>query len=139
MQTGPAWACYAHSPMGAVMAAFGIPAALCGPNWQAATAQAVLPGPNRQAFIAAGMRENYMPPTTTITRPVGFAVVSYTPALATVETLVADGSQYAASFRTVAWSGGDWKLYMMPGGTAGPGPQMIATTAGFALWGGGNA
>jgi hypothetical protein len=37
------------------------------------------------------------------------------------------------------WSGGDWKLYMMPGGTAGPGPQAVGTTAGFTLWGGGNA
>jgi hypothetical protein len=125
--------------MGAVMAAFGIPAALCGPHWQAATALTVLPGPGRQAFIAAGVRQRYVPPAETITRPVGFAVVSYTPAQASVETLVVDGSQYAASFRTVAWSGGDWKLVMMPGGTAGPGPQVVATTAGFTLWGGGNA
>ena len=138
-RTGPAWACYAHSPMGAVMAAFGISAALCGPQWQEATVLAVLPGSNRRAFIAVGTRQHYMPPARTVTRPVGFAVVAYTPAQATVETLVVDGSQYAASFRTVVWSGGDWKLSMMPGGTAGPGPQVVATTAGFTLWGGGNA
>lgn len=138
-RTGPAWSCYAHSPIGAVMAAFGIPAALCGPHWRPATALEVLPGPGRQAFIAAGLRQRYVPPAGTITRPAGFAIVSYTPEQASVETLVVDGSQYAASFRTVAWSGSDWKLVMMPGGTAGPGPQVVATTAGFTLWGGGNA
>jgi hypothetical protein len=135
----PGWTCYAHSPMGAVMAAFGIPAALCGPRWRQATALEVLPGSGRQAFIAAGLRQHYVPPAGTITRSAGFAVVSYTPGQASVETLVVDGSQYAASFRTVAWSGGDWKLVMMPGGTAGPGPQVVTTTAGFTLWGGGNA
>ena len=125
--------------MGAVIAAFDITAALSGLRWQAATVLAVLPGPNRRAFIEAGEREHYTPPSEAITRPVGFAVVAYTPAQATVETLVVDGGQYAASFRTVVWSGGDWKLSMMPGGTPGPGPQVVATTAGFALWGGGNA
>ena len=139
LRSGAAWACYAHSPTGAVMAAFGIPAALCGPQWREATVLAVLPGSGRQAFSAAGLRQHYRPPAATMTRPVGFTVVAYTPAQATVETLVVDGSQYAASFRTVLWSDGDWKLSMMPGGTAGPGPQVVASTAGFTLWGGGNA
>jgi hypothetical protein len=139
LQMGAAWQCYAHSPTGAVMAAFDVPAALCGPHWQAATVQEVLPGPGRQAFLAAGAMQQFTPPSGTVTRPVGFAVVSYTWAQATVETLVADGSGYAASFRTLAWADGDWKLVMMPDGTAGPGPQVIATTPGFTLWGGGNA
>lgn len=139
LQAGAAWQCYAHSPTGAVMAAFDIPAALCGPHWQAATVQEVLPGSNRQAFLAAGALQQFTPPSGAITRPVGFAVVSYSPAQATVETLVADGSGFAASFRTLAWADGDWKLYMMPGGTTGPGPQVLTTTSGFTLWGGGNA
>jgi len=136
---GAAWRCYAHSPNGAVMAAFGIPAALCGPRWRAATALEVLPGPGRQAFLAAGARQRFTPPSGAVTPPVGFAVVSYTPSQATVEALVADGGGYAASFRTLAWAGGDWKLVMLPGGTAGPGPQVLTTTSGFTLWGGGNA
>jgi hypothetical protein len=70
---------------------------------------------------------------------VGFAVVSYRWAQATVETLVADGSEFAASFRTLAWSHGDWRLVMLPDGTTGPGPQIITTASGFTLWGGGNA
>jgi hypothetical protein len=131
--------CYAHSPAGAVLAAFGIPAALCGSHWRAATALEVLPGPGRHEFLAAGALQGFTPPAGTITRPVGFAVVSYTHAQATVETLVADGSGYAASFRTLVWADGDWKLVMLPDGTAGPGPQVITTAAGFTLWGGGNA
>lgn len=31
--TGAAWSCYAHSPMGAVLASYGIPATLTGPGW----------------------------------------------------------------------------------------------------------
>jgi hypothetical protein len=138
-RTGAAWRCYAHSPAGAVLAAFGIPAALCGPHWRAATALEVLPGPGRRAFLAAGALQRFTPPAGTITRPVGFAVVSYRWAQATVETLVADGSEFAASFRTLAWSHGDWRLVMLPDGTTGPGPQIITTASGFTLWGGGNA
>jgi hypothetical protein len=138
-QTRAAWRCYAHSPAGAVLAAFGIPAALCGPHWRPATALEVLPGPGRKAFLAAGALQGFTPPAGSITRPVGFAVVSYTHAQATVETLVADGSGYAASFRTLAWSHGDWKLVMLPDGTTGPGPQVVTTATGFTLWGGGNA
>jgi hypothetical protein len=138
-RTGAAWRCYAHSPTGAVLAAFGIPAALCGPHWRAASALEVLPSPGRHEFLAAGALQGFTPPSGTVTRPVGFAVVSYTHAQATVETLVADGSGYAASFRTLAWAEGDWKLVMLPDGTAGPGPQVITTAAGFTLWGGGNA
>ena len=135
-RTGPAWSCYAHSPVGAVMAAFGIPAALCGPQWQAATAREVVPGPGLTAFLAAGASQRYAPPTAAVARPAGFAVVAYTSEQATVEVLVPDGRQYAASFRTLAWSGVDWRLVMLPDGTAGPGPQVLATTAGFTLWGG---
>jgi hypothetical protein len=138
-RTGAAWRCYAHSPTGAVLAAFGIPAALCGPSWRPATALEVLPGPGRRAFLAAGALQRFTPPAGTITRPVGFAVVSYRWAQATVETLVADGSEFAASFRTLAWSHGDWRLVMLPDGTTGPGPQIITTASGFTLWGGGNA
>jgi hypothetical protein len=138
-RTGAAWRCYAHSPTGAVLAAFGVPVALCGPHGRAATALEVLPGPGRRAFLAAGALQRFTPPAGTITRPVGFAVVSYRWAQATVETLVADGSEFAASFRTLAWSHGDWRLVMLPDGTTGPGPQIITTASGFTLWGGGNA
>jgi hypothetical protein len=138
-RTGAAWRCYAHSPTGAVLAAFGIPAALCGPHRWGAPALEVLPGPGRRAFLAAGALQRFTPPAGTITRPVGFAVVSYRWAQATVETLVADGSEFAASFRTLAWSHGDWRLVMLPDGTTGPGPQIITTASGFTLWGGGNA
>jgi hypothetical protein len=60
-QTGAVWRCYAHSPAGAVMAAFGIPAALCGPHWRAATALEVLPGPGRHEFLAAGALQGFTP------------------------------------------------------------------------------
>jgi hypothetical protein len=118
------------------MAAFGIPAALCGPQWKTAAAREVVPGAGLTAFVAAGTSQRYAPPVKLIDRPAGFEVIAYTPQQATVETLVPDGRQYAASFRTLAWSGGDWRLVMLPNGTAGPGPQVLATTAGFTLWGG---
>jgi hypothetical protein len=125
--------------MGAVLAAYGISAALSGPDWEAAARTAIVPGPGQRAFIEAGLRQGYQPPARSTAQPVGFAVVAYTPQQATVETLAGDGSQYAAGYRTVEWAGGDWKLVMLPGGTAGPGPQLLTGAAGFARWGGGHA
>jgi hypothetical protein len=135
----PAWTCYAHSPIGAVMAVYGISAALSGPDWQAAAAREIVPGPGQQAFIMAGQHQHYVPPAARVARPVGFTVVAYTARQATIEIVAVAGSEFAAGFRTVVWDGADWKLAMMPGGMAGPGPELLSSAAGITMWGEGNA
>lgn len=137
---GPTWSCYAHSPMGAVLASYGIFATLTSPGWRTVAESEIVPGPGQRAFIKAGGQQPYQAPQPgSIAQPVGFAVASYTPQQATIETLADDGnSQYQVTQRTVAWSGGDWKLVVTPDGGTGPDPQIVSSAAGFVLWGGTN-
>jgi hypothetical protein len=125
--------------MGAVLASYDILAAVASPHWKTVAEQQILPGPGQQAFIKAGDSQKYQTPQPgSIAQPVGFQIVSYTPQQATVSALAEDGSsQYQAAQTTVAWSGGDWKLVVTPGGSTGPDPQLVSSSAGFVLWGGG--
>ncbi|MBO0806428.1 MAG: hypothetical protein J2P25_25545 [Nocardiopsaceae bacterium] len=136
---GATWSCYAHSPTGAVLAAYGILATLTSPRWKEVAEREILPGPGRRAFIHAGEKQKYKPPKPgQVAQPVGFQVVSYTPRQATVSALASDGGgQYQVTQISVAWSGGDWKLVVTPDGRTGPNPQAVSSAAGFTLWGGG--
>lgn len=134
---GPIWSCYAHSPAGAVMAAYDIFAGLVSPDWHTVAEHEILPGPGQQAFISAGESQTYQaPPPGDIAQAVGFEVVGYTPQQATIETL-ADGGEngYQANQLTVAWDDGDWKMAVTPSGSSGPDPQLVTSTSGFVLWG----
>lgn len=136
---GPIWSCYAHSPMGAVLATYDILDTLTGTQWKAVAEHEILPGPGQKAFIEAGDKQKYQPPKPgSVAQPVGFQVVSYTPQQATISALAEDGTtQYQVTQTSVAWSGGDWKLVVEPDGSSGPDPQVVSSSAGFVLWGGG--
>jgi hypothetical protein len=136
---GPVWECYAHSPMGAVLAAYDITATLLSPQWHTVAEQEIAPGPGRQAFLSASEGQSYQPlQPGEIAQPVGFQVAGYTPQQATVETLAADTATggYQEDEWTLAWTGGDWKLVMTAGGQSGPDPQPVTSANGFVLWGG---
>jgi hypothetical protein len=137
---GSIWSCYAHTPTGAMLAAYDIFATLTGPDWHAVAEREIAPGPGQRAFIAAGLSQKYAPPQPgTVAQPVGFTVVTYTSQQATIQTLSDDGNgAYLSDQRTVAWIGGDWKLVMTPDGTVGPDPQVVSSANGFVLWGSGN-
>jgi hypothetical protein len=123
--------------MGAVMAAYGISGTLASPGWRTVAGQEIAPGPGRQAFIDAGLSQSYQPLSSQdAAQPVGFTVVSYTPAQATIETLSDGGNGlYQSEQITVTWQGGDWKLVLTPQGTVGPAPQVVSSDSGFVLWG----
>lgn len=134
---GPVWSCYSHTPMGAVMASYGILSTLTGPGWKTVAEHEIVPGPGQRAFVAAGEQQKYRPPAPgSVSQPVGFQVVSYSPVSATIESLSGgSGSEYTANEQTLAWAGGDWKLVVTPNGSAGPDPQTVSSSAGFVLWG----
>jgi len=135
---GPVWSCYAHSPMGAVMASYGILATLTGPGWKTVAEHEIVPGAGQRAFIAAGEKQQYKPPAPgSVSQPVGFQVVSYSPASATIESLSGGSGSYTASEQTLSWTGGDWKIVVTPSGSTGPDPQTVSSSAGFVLWGSG--
>lgn len=138
---GDVQSCFAHSPMGAVIAAYGIFGTLLSPQGLTSAALAGLaPGPGRQVYIA-GTRAQGIPTLTPgeLVQPLGFQVVAYTPQQATIETLAsANGQSYQTDERTLVWSGGDWRLLLTPEGSIGPDPQLVQSAAGFVLWGGGS-
>ena len=136
--SGNVWTCFAHSPMGAVIAAYDIVGSLLSPQWRTAAQDEIAPGPGQRALIADSKGQTYQPLTPgQIVQPVGFEVIAYSLAQATVETLAAAGNgDYQADERTLTWTGGDWKLVMTPAGTMGPDPQLVMSAAGFVPWGG---
>lgn len=138
---GPVWECYAHTPMGAVMASYDIVATLASPGWHTVATQEIAPGPGQRSFISASEGQTYQPlQPDEVAQPVGFQVVTYSPQQATIETLAADGAngEYQADERTVEWVDGDWKLVMNSAGEIGPDPQILTSAQGFVLWGGGS-
>jgi len=133
---GPVWTCYAHTPIGAVLAAYDIFAALASPDWRTVADHEVVPGQGQQAFIQAGDQQTYQAPAPGEIAPaVGFEVLSYTPQQATIEALADAGEDYQADERTVAWIDGDWKMVLTSDGASGPDTQLITSADGFVLWG----
>jgi hypothetical protein len=134
---GAVWECYAHSPLGAVMAAYDIFAGLASPDWRTVAGHEVVPGRGQRAFIAASQSQAYQaPPPGAIAQAVGFEVVSYTLQQATIEALASAGEDaYQADERTVAWVDGDWKMVLTPDGDTGPDTQLVTSAGGFVLWG----
>jgi hypothetical protein len=135
---GPVWSCYRHDPMGAVLASYVIMAGLADQDWLTVARDQIVPGQGQQAFVQAGEQQSVQPPQPDqVAQPVGFQVVTYTVQQATIDALgdAGDG-QYQVSQRTVAWSGGDWKLVVTPDGSTGPDPQLVSSANGFVLWGG---
>lgn len=133
---GPVWSCYAHSPMGAVMAAYDIFAGLASPDWRTVAEHEIAPGPGEQAFISISETQTYQAPAPGQIAPaVGFEILSYTPQQATIEALASAGDGYQADEWTVAWVNGDWKIVVTPDGKTGPDTQLVTSADGFVLWG----
>jgi hypothetical protein len=134
------WTCYRRDPMGAVLAAYEIEAAAITSDWLQVANSQFVKNAGQQAFITATEQQPPSPPQPDqVAQPTGFQVVSYTPQQATIETLADSGDgEYQAVQNTVAWSDGNWKMLLAPDGSNGPDPQIVDSTSGFVLWGGGN-
>ncbi|MEV6343975.1 hypothetical protein [Actinoplanes sp. NPDC051851] len=133
--TGPLRWCFAHTPMGAVMAANTIPRQMSGPDWRVVTQQQLVPGLSRDYFES--MRESMNDPATTqsTTEVIGFALVSYTPDSAVVKILVRQANLVFASVNyTVDWDGVDWKLRALSTGGLYDVVGEVYSTAGFVMW-----
>jgi hypothetical protein len=136
---GPVWYCYAHTPMGAVLAAQAITDHFSYPDWRKVVDRQVVPGAGRDALIASRSKQEDKP---TSGQPdaggyAGFTVLSYSRQQATVMILVRgpNTGNYGATSMTVRWQDGDWKLAPDPDGTVYSGTSQVSGTDGFVTWG----
>lgn len=135
---GAVWWCFAHTPMGAVLAATDIPTQMSGSQWRTVTDQQVVAGQERELFV---FQRTTVPDTassngaTTTSSYAGFQVTSYTSKAATVRLLIKNDQGYAKTTVYVRWSGGDWKI--QPDGSGGLYSQLASeqSAVGYTLWG----
>ncbi|MDX2938951.1 hypothetical protein [Streptomyces ipomoeae] len=135
---GPVWSCFAHTPMGAVMAVHSITDHLSYKGWRKVVEKQVVPGEGRDALVATRSQEADQPTTGSPDAGgyAGFTVLSYNADQATVMVLVrgmGDGGYGSASV-SVHWQDGDWKLAPDPDGTVYSGMAQIDGTDGFVTW-----
>ncbi|MFG2882155.1 hypothetical protein ACGFYV_07485 [Streptomyces sp. NPDC048297] len=136
---GPVWSCYAHTPMGAVLAAQAITDHFNYPGWRTVVDRQVVPGAGRDALIASRAGEEDKP-TSGQADPggyAGFTVLSYNRQEATVMILVRgpNAGTYGAASMTVRWQDGDWKVVPDTDGTIYSGTSQVSGTNGFVTWG----
>ncbi|MET7681084.1 hypothetical protein [Streptomyces sp. NPDC005423] len=135
---GAVWWCFAHTPMGAVLAATVIPTQMSGSQWRTVTDQQVVAGQGRRMFVFQRTAvpdtdaTNAAPATSSYA---GFRVTSYTSRAASVTLLIKSDQGYATTTVYVRWSGGDWKI--QPDGSGGLYSQMASeqSAVGYTLWG----
>ena len=132
--------CYAHDPLGALLAASQISARyLIAPDWKQVLQSQVMPGKGKEAY--AKLRAQYGntggDQAGSYNQLAGFKFVTYSPAIAVIEMASKNGQgALQAGPVTVVWSGGDWKLQLQPDGSSSPQQLPISSLVGFAAWGG---
>ncbi|GAB2785819.1 hypothetical protein [Streptomyces daliensis] len=143
--SGPALAgrnvarCYAHTPVGALLASSQISVRyLAADDWRkVATAQTV--GAGRDAYIAERTKSERKSATTeqgggAHGQIAGFKFVTYNSSTAVIQTVwrFPDGRMQAAT-TTMLWQNGDWKLEYPADPAA---PTQVGSLAGYTEWGG---
>ncbi|NJP14551.1 hypothetical protein HCJ95_09645 [Streptomyces thermoviolaceus subsp. thermoviolaceus] len=134
---GPVLWCFAHTPMGAVMAAHVIPAQMTGPAWREVVDEQVVAGFGRNLFVS---QRSSLDDAELESQPTGsyagFTLEDYDKDSADVGILVknAQGGLLSSTIR-LRWSGGDWKV--VPGSDGGLHSQVSAAdgTDGYIQWG----
>lgn len=108
--------CFAHSPTGAVFAAYSAVAALADQRLAIPTTQKLmLPGPNTQALLRELSKRD---PTTTSTTAqlAGYRVIDANQDRATVMLAIPVETAYMSITLTLVWYAGDWRLQPPPPG-----------------------
>ena len=139
--------CFAHSPLGALLAAVQLPYRVgYSPQWLAAVDTLTVPNAGRQALIrqvrasiaTQGTGFLYAPtPESQIQQVAAFQVVSYDGETAVIDLVERNesGTTGVAPF-TVQWLDGDWRLVLEPTGALSGPAQPVSSTVGYIAWGG---
>ncbi|MET9321072.1 hypothetical protein ABZX75_12940 [Streptomyces sp. NPDC003038] len=140
---GPGWSCFAHTPLGAVLAAHAISNHVDIPRWREVVDQQMAVGAGRDTYIE---KRSKLPADQVGKEPpgskgtyVGFSLVTYSKDHATVMVLMQIPEKgYATGTMSVVWEGGDWKLRPTLTGSLLEGIAPVGGTEGFTLWGASN-
>jgi hypothetical protein len=132
--------CYAHTPLGALIAASQIGDRLgIASNADAAEIlkQQVVPGPGRDhdlAVLASGNNQN---DGTVDGQTAAFQFVSYSPDTAVINLVshMNNGTNNTATF-TMRWLDGDWKLQLQDDGTDSSNVSQVSSLSGYVPWSG---
>lgn len=139
--TGPMRWCYAHTPVGAALAATVIPSQMSGSGWKTVSRQQVVAGRGRDLFefqraTVQDIDSAAQSGGTSAGSYAGFSVSSYTRGAANVSLLIRTGQGYATTTIALRWSGGDWKVVPDDGGSLHtPVTTVQGSPSGYVLWG----
>lgn len=139
--------CFAHSPLGALIAAVQIDMRFQTAEtaeWKAIVYGQMVPSPGRdklvaqvEALVKSDPAEAAAPPAPgSIAQIAGFSFISYTAQTAVIDLVVTNSGRYAVGPVTVSWLEGDWKLDVQPAGTVTGPAQPISSTVGYVAWSG---
>jgi len=109
--------CFAHSPTGAVFAAYNVVAAFADQDQAIATIRKLMvPGPDTDALLRA--QREAEPSDSAPTQVAGFRVVDAAQDRATIMLALPVESAYMSITVTVSWYDGDWRVQPPPPGEA---------------------
>ncbi|MFH9016335.1 hypothetical protein ACH4C6_33750 [Streptomyces sp. NPDC017943] len=134
--SGPVWWCFARTPLGAVMAAHVVQAAIAGPGWRSVADHQLVDNSGR-AFLAAQMsRMSGREVSESPLEFAGFKVLAFASSRASVDLLLRGTSQRQLINVTVdlEWSDGDWKVVPRNNGSVSTQGSVISDARGFVMW-----
>ncbi|MFJ8688715.1 hypothetical protein [Micromonospora wenchangensis] len=127
--------CFAHTPIGAVLAAHAVPTQLAGPAWRAVADRQVLPGPGRDVLVARLEAAAGVVTSRGGGSYAGFTLVRYAADAARVQLLVKTGAGgYVATLVELRWDAGDWKVAPSRAGVVHASLGTVTGSAGYTLW-----
>ncbi|MFK4083489.1 hypothetical protein ACI2LF_05230 [Kribbella sp. NPDC020789] len=129
--------CFAHSPTGAIFAAYNVVAALADQSQVTATARKLmLPGPETDALLRTVAREKPSGDSEP-TQLAGYRVVAADRDQVTVMLAVPVEAQYMSLTLTMVWHDHDWRLRPPPSGEAVGAPFVqVRNLTDFVKWSG---
>ncbi|HZX04820.1 hypothetical protein [Kribbella sp.] len=129
--------CFAHSPTGAVYAAYNALAALADVSQAVPTVKKLmLPGANTDALIAA-LRQDGDPGDSQATQIAGYRILDAGRDRATIMLALPVEGQYMSATLTLVWQGGDWRVVPpQPGNPVGAPFSQLRGLGEFVAWSG---
>ena len=132
--------CYAHDPLGALLAASQITVRyLIAPDWRQVTELQVMAGKGRSTYVAerAKVTNAGGDQPGSYNQFAGFKFVTYRSGVAVIDFVGrSNNGALQMTTATVDWSAGDWKLQLQPDGGDSPQAVPVSSLVGFATWSG---